>query len=388
MRRQPSRVALAMVWIFRHGPDGAQPESALKTQNLAERVRTAARDTDTVVQLAPGWLALLAADPVEGGEVAMARRVLAVLNGRQGGQHSVVTVAVLEVADPDADPDAVIAHLERTAAPAAMEGGLVVLDAWPTGGTGQSEDAGAPRAPAADREHIRRALESGRFVLGSRPVLPLTGTPSPGGRRPLPGAHSPTTLLEVSTVDEGRLTPVRVSAPGLAAALDSWALEQIGVLEVDTTSLTVRLQPGGTLGATLGDDVASLLARRPGLELVLQVPEERLAEAVAADRAVLRRLASAGVGLGVSGWSGRIDVRTLVRRRVGLVELSPQTQQEVSRPDGAALVTGLVAGLTAGLGPHVHVVADDPQETTVTSRLISCGVEWAASSSARMMRGR
>jgi hypothetical protein len=193
------------------------------------------------------------------------------------------------------------------------------------------------------------------------------------------------TLLQLSTSDDGRLSPVRVSAPNLAASLDRWALQQLALLPLPPGPVALRLQPGGTLTNALADDVAALLARRPELALVLQVPEQRLEEAIAADRAVLGWLTAAGVGLGVSGWSGRIDVRALTRSGVGLVELAPACQQAVTEPDGTALLTGLVAGLRAGLGRQPFVVAGDPDEILPTSGLEACGIVWAALSPARMM---
>jgi hypothetical protein len=90
------------------------------------------------------------------------------------------------------------------------------------------------------------------------------------------------------------------------------------------------------------------------------------------------------VSLGVHAWSGAIDVRTLVRCQVEVVELSPACVQEVLRPDGSALVTGLVAGLRAGLGPDALVMADEPRDGEVRRALAACGVPWTVSALSRI----
>jgi hypothetical protein len=287
----------------------------------------------------------------------------------------------MEVVDPDADPEEVIAHLDTAAA---EEGGLIVLAPWTAERSAPGADAGGPGQEKEAKERIARALESGRFQLGLRPVRALAGSGPrdaelPGTSR---GAASPATLVEAGTLDEGALTPVRVSAPGLATALDRWALSAAADLDVREGVLVVRLQPGGPLTPALGEDVAALLAGRPEFRLVVHVPEERLAEAIAAERAVLGQLPLLGVRLGVHAWSGGIDVRTLVRCQVHVVELSPACVQEVLRPEGAALVTGLVAGLRAGLGPDALVVANDPREDGVREALRRCGVTWVVSAPA------
>jgi hypothetical protein len=115
--------------------------------------------------------------------------------------------------------------------------------------------------------------------------------------------------------------------------------------------------------------------------LVLQVPESRLEEAVSAQRAVLRDFPLLGVGLGVSAWSGAIDVRTLVRWRIEVVQLAQACQQAVLEPHGRALVAGLVAGLRAGLGPAALVVAEEPLNSAVADALSDCGVRWSDAAS-------
>ncbi len=377
LRRTSSRVVLAMVSII--SPEDA--EDGPTAQPLADRVRSAARDTDTVVEMGAGRLAVLAEDPLPGGELAMARRVLGVVRRSSTGAHvPLVRVTVMEVVDPDADPEELIAHLDAAAAGTAEAGGLTVLDPWTVerpaaggaAGTGQEHESA---------ERSARALESGRFHLGLRPVRALAG-PDPstvGLPGPSPGPESPVTLVEVGTHDAGVLTPVQVTAPGLATALDRWALSAAAALDVHDVRLVVRLQPGGPLTPALGDEVAVLLGRRPDLGLVVQVPEERLAEAIAAERAVLGQLPLLGVRLGVHAWSGAIDVRTLVRCQVQVVELSQACVHEVVRPEGAALVTGLVAGLRAGLGPDALVVADEPRSAAVREALVGCGVSWSVS---------
>jgi hypothetical protein len=214
------------------------------------------------------------------------------------------------------------------------------------------------------------ALESGRFVLGRRPATAARGR----GRH----ARAPISLVEVHTVDDGGLTPVRVDAPGLASAIDQWALGQVEELDWSAQAqLAVRLQPGGSLSRLL-PHLQDRLDRRPGLRLLLQVPEPRLAEAVSAQRAVLGELVGLRVGLGVSDWTGLLDVRALVRWQVGLVELSPRWERDVLDPDGAAAVAGLVAGLRTGLGPAALVVAEEPADTASCAALLACGVEWTA----------
>jgi hypothetical protein len=373
LQRRPSRVALVMAWVRRPDETGAGAIDVLETTELTSRVRAAARDTDTVVALGTGHLAVLAEDPADDGGIAMARRVLGVLHQPVVPDvRPTVTVAALEVADAAADPEAVLLHLEQATVPASGSG-LTVLAAWDQGRSAPQPAAG-PDATAHQR--IMGALESGRFVLGRRPVSPGLGR---GGRTR--ASHS---QAEVHTIDDGRLTPVRVDAPGLASAIDQWALEQVGALDWGTQGqLAVRLQPGGSL-SRLRPCLQELLDRRPGLRLQLQVPEPRLAEAVSAQRAVLGELVSLGVGLGVSEWTGLIDVRALVRWHVGLVELSPRWEQDVLDPDGAAAVAGLVAGLRAGLGPSALVVAEKPENAAACSALVACGVQWTAADQATL----
>lgn len=376
LRRRPSRVALAMAWVRWADETGSAMADELETAELTSRVRHAARDTDTVVALGPGWLAVLAEDPVDDGGIAMARRVLGILHQPAGPDtRPVVTVAVLEIADAAADPAAVLAHLGN-AAPSSTGGGLTVLASWDQGrSTPQPARAGAD---AMTQQRIRGALESGRFVLGRRPVLASSSVPIAGRGR------GGTTLAEVHTVDDGVLSPVRIDAPGLAVAIDQWALRQVGELDRGTpATLVVRLQPGGSL-SRLRPTLEELLERRPEVQVLLQVPEPRLAEAVSAQRAVLGELIALGVGLGVSDWTGLIDVRALVRWRVGLVELSPRWEQDVRDPADAAAVTGLVAGLRAGLGPAALVVADQPEDAQSHAALAACGVEWTAARDASL----
>jgi hypothetical protein len=371
LRRRPSRVALAMAWVRWPDKTGSAMADGLETAQLTSRVRRAARDTDTVVALGPGWLAILAEDPVDDGGIAMARRVLGVLHQPVGTDvRPVVTVAVLEIADAEADPEAVLVHLGDAAAPSSTGGGLTVLASWDQG---RSAPQPAPTGPAAmTQQRILGALESGRFVLGHRPVR-ASSSVTPAGR-----GRGAITLAEVHTVDDGVLSPVRVDAPGLASAIDQWALRQVGELDWGTTArLAVRLQPTGSL-SRLRPTLEELLERRPELRLLLQVPEPRLAEAVSAQRAVLGELVALGVGLGVSTWTGLIDVRALVRWRIGLVELSSRWEQDVLDPDGAAAVTGLVAGLRAGLGPAALMVADQPEDARSRAALAACGVQWTA----------
>jgi hypothetical protein len=305
----------------------------------------------------------------------------------------------MEVTDPDADPEALIAHLETAAGATGQDGGLTVLDPW----TGQPPPldgtAVGPGQESGSGELIAAALQSGRFQLGLRPVRALaagSGRPdatssqsasseSASSESASPESASPATLVEVGTLDEGALTAVRVSAPGLATALDGWALSAAAALDIGPEPrLVIRLQPGGPLTPALGEQVAVLLGHRPDLRLVLQVPEDRLADALAAERAVLGQLTLLGVRLGVHAWSGAIDVRTLVRCLVEVVELSPACVQEVLRPDGAALVTGLVAGLRAGLGPDALVMADEPRDGAVRQALAACGVPWTVSALSRI----
>src|SRR3712207_6460105 len=156
-----------MVTVHLRDEDGLRPASGAETHGMAERVRSAARDTDTVVRLGPGRLGVLAEDAVAGGEVAMAKRLLAVVDRTQDdGPRPVATVVVLEIADPYADGDAVITHLARTAGPIASRGGLVVLPPWVTGQADRSRDPDGPADTNVNREHTRRALNSGRFGLG------------------------------------------------------------------------------------------------------------------------------------------------------------------------------------------------------------------------------
>lgn len=375
LRRRPSRVALVMVSILRYGEDGPWPVPMPVTVELAERVRRAARDTDAVVPLGAGWLAVVAEEVAEGGEIALARRVLAVLHRSAAEEPGpVVGMVLMEITDPAADPDAVIDHLVRVETPATPAGGLTVLSPW---------DAAGPGPGAADQDgrtsaRLRAALASGRFVLGERPLQRL-GTGAPDAGRPVP----PLTLLEVSTVDEGVLTPVRVDAPGLARALDRWLFQQVPALRPPGgpgARLVLRLQPGDDLTSSLREGAAVLDDR-----FVVHVPEARLAEALSAQRAVLRELAASGVALGVAGWSGRIDVPTLVRSGIALVELAPSTQRAASGPEGAALVTGLVAGLRAGLGDGAVVVAEDSRDAETNSSLSACGVTWAIPPRATIM---
>jgi hypothetical protein len=84
------------------------------------------------------------------------------------------------------------------------------------------------------------------------------------------------------------------------------------------------------------------------------------------------------VGLSVAGWTGRLDVRTLVHWQVAIVELSAEWHRDVLLPEGAAMLAGLVAGLRAGLGEAAFVVSDRPQDVTAASALADCGVRWAA----------
>ncbi|SDF22663.1 hypothetical protein SAMN05660485_02937 [Blastococcus fimeti] len=375
-RRRPSRIVLAVVRVSLTTDEGPRPAPELEVRSLADRLRAAARDTDTVAPLGPGSLAVLAEDSAEGGEVVLAARLLTVVDRALDGDEAppVVTVAVMEVADPDADPDAVLAHLGQTVGPVAGQGGVVVLPAWVAGGPDGIGEPGGPADADVNSEHTRRALSSGRFVLGAR-TLRRDGTAS--AQLPL--------LLEVSTVDDDRLTPVRVSAAGLATALDEWALEQLVSLDETDAPVALRLQPGGLLTSALGDAVAALLDRRPGLRLVLSVPEGRLVEALAAQRSVLGRLSDAGVGLGVSDWSGQLDPAALVRAGVALVELSAAAQRDAARPDGAARVAGLIAGLHAGLGPAAVVVADDLGATARPTDPDPRTTVWAAPSPARLV---
>jgi hypothetical protein len=345
------------------------PVDEQETAELTSRVRQAARDTDTVVTLGAGWLAVLAEDPVDDGGIAMARRVLGVLHQPAGPDtRPVVTVALLEVADAEADAEAVLAHLANAAAPSSTSGGLSVLASWEQGrSTPQPVRTGTD---PMTQQRIMGALESGRFVLGRRPVRATPGVSLAG--------RGLGTLAEVHTVDDGVRTPVRVDAPGLAVAIDEWALRQVGDLEQDPSAqVAVRLQPGGSL-SRLRPAVEELLAVRPGLRLLLQVPEPRLAEAVSAQRAVLGELVDRGVMLGVSEWTGQLDVRTLVRWRIGLVGLSPVWERDVLDPEGAAAVTAMVAGLRAGIGPAALPVADEPDDARSRAALAACGVQWSA----------
>ncbi|MGY1667506.1 hypothetical protein [Geodermatophilus sp. SYSU D00696] len=383
LRRRPSRVALALVSVLQNGLEGPQPPPGLQTADLADRVRQVARETDTVVVLAPGWLAVLVEDPTDGGEIAMARRALAALRrsgaaGPEGGP--LVAVTVQEITDPGADPDAVLASLHRTAARVALDGGVTVLDPWQPDTTPAGRPDGTVNGTGS-RQQIQRALRSGRFVLGRRAIEALAPDPQPdagGVDRPATVTPSKTVLLEVGTVDEDVLSPVRVTAPGLAAALDQWVLRQARGLATDgsASTLVIRLQPSSGLGPDLSEAAAELARARPE-QVVLQVPEARLAEILVAERAVLHRLSESEVRLAVSAWSGRIEVPALVRWHIGLVELSPTTQQEVLRPEGAALVTALTAGLHAGLGPAALVVAEWSYDPQVRAALSSCGVLWA-----------
>jgi hypothetical protein len=369
LRRRPSRVVLVMAQVRR--PDGAGygPTDELESAELTDRVRRAARDTDTVVTVGPGRLAVLAEDPADDGGIAMARRVLGVLHQPlDPDTRPVVTVTVLEVADADADPEAVLAHLGNGPDPSSAGGGLTVLAAWERGRS--TPQPGAAVRDTMTEQRIKGALESGRFVLGHRPVRATPGVTLAGrgvGR-----------LAEVLTVDDGVPTPVRVDAPGLAVAIDGWALRQVGELDDGTPDqFAVRLQPGGSL-SRLRPAVEDLLARRPGLRLLLQVPEPRLGEAVSAQRAVLGELVALGVALGVSDWTGVIDVRALVRWRIGLVELSSHWEQDVLDPAGFAAVTAMAAGLRAGIGPTALLVADEPDDARARSALAACGVQWTA----------
>jgi hypothetical protein len=284
-----------------------------------------------------------------------------------------VRVSVLEVTDPDADPDAVVEYLQADGGGVA-DGGLTVLAPWgrPTGGDAPSALDAASGRDAQDgggvAEQVERAVRSGRFVLDARVLRPLSG------RAPGP---APAAVVEVVTVDEDVRTPVQVTAPLLAAALDGWSLDAVDGPTPATARLVLRLQPGGLLTGTLGEQAAALVARRPETRFVLQVPEGRLEEAVSAQRAVLGEFPLLGVGLGVSAWSGAIDVRTLVRWRIEVVQLAQACQQATLEPHGRALVAGLVAGLQAGLGPAALVVAEEPLSSAVADALSDCGVRWS-----------
>jgi len=379
LRRGSVRLVLAAASIWWPREDGAVEPDSSETAVLAERVRQAARDTDTVVAVAPGRLVVLAEDPTTGGELVLGRRVLDLLRRSAGGAEPppTVRVSVLEVTDPDADPDAVVEHL-RADGGGVADGGLTVLPPWarPTG----SDVASGLDAPsgldATDgggvAEQVERAVRSGRFVLDARVLRPLSG--------PAVGA-APATVVEVVTVDEDVRTPVEVTAPLLAAALDGWSLNAVDGLLPATAHVVLRLQPGGLLTGDLGERAAALVARRPRTRLVLQVPESRLEEAVSAQRAALRDFPLLGVGLGVSAWSGAIDVRTLVRWRIEVVQLAQACQQAVLEPHGRALVAGLVAGLRAGLGPAALVVAEEPLSSAVADALSDCGVRWSDAAS-------
>ncbi|MGY1740276.1 MULTISPECIES: hypothetical protein [unclassified Blastococcus] len=375
-RRWSSRIALAVVTALREEVEGprAVPEAA--TAELAERVRQAARGTDAVVVLGPGRLAVLAEDVAEDGERVLARRVSAVLDRSAGeGRPLVVDVAVMEVVDVDADPDAVIGALLRSHATAGRTGGLTVLDPWTSTGPGAAEDHGAPAA--LDRR-LRAAFASGRFVPGIRPMT--AGIHGSGAARRL-------TVIEACTVEEGVVDPVAVDAPSLAAALDRWLVQQVaaaGPLPEDGVDRLLLLQPGGELAPWLADGLPEPAAG-PG-RLVLAVPERRLLSALTAERAVLRELALREVPLAVAGWSGLIDVPTLVRGGIGLVLLSAETQRAVVRPDGAALLAGLAAGLRAGLGDTATVFSVDAEEGSVTSALQTCGIACAVSAPVTLMR--
>ncbi len=368
LRRRASRVALALATVHQAG---AVPVSAADAAELLDRVRSAARETDTVVLLQEGRIAVLADDGADDGGIAMARRVLAVLHGSlPDDRRPVAQVTVMAVDDAQADPDAVLQRLEAGVAHRKADGGLTVLD---------SLRPDAARSGSADVEErlradarIRAALASGRFVLRSRPVVSL------GAAHEDP-ALTPAVLAEVCTVDDGVASPVRVDAPGLAVALDRWALGQVQRLETNpaTRRFVLRLQPSGPL-TPLGDAAAALREDRGDREWVLQVPERRLKAEAAAQRALVRDLPGSGVGLAVADWTGLLDVRSLVRLRVELVELSPRWGQDVLLPEGTAALAGLVAGLRAGLGSHATVIADQPTDFRATRALVASGVEWAA----------
>lgn len=372
LRRRPGRVAVAVAVVRLPGPDGPERPSSPTLADLADRVRRAARETDTVVHLDGGRLAVVAEDSGDDGGIVMARRLLAVLHRPLAdGVRPVVSAAVVEVGDPDTDPDTLLASVVEGAAARASGSGLTVLAPWDR----HSDARPVPADRTAGSAQIRAALDSGRFVLNSRPVLVPGSGPAAGLRCDVPGARVRGTLVEVSTVDAGVPSPVRVDAPGLAVALDRWAVAR--VVDVDADVVVVRLQPGGAL-VSLREEITALQRSRPETRLVLGVPEGRLDEAVSAQRAALHELAGLGVGLGVLDWTGRVDVRTLVRWRVGIVELSPDWHRDVLLPEGAAMITGLVAGLRAGLGDAAVVLIDRPDDATVASALADCGVRWTA----------
>jgi hypothetical protein len=377
LRRRPARVAVAVARVRLPGADGPEPPSALDAADLAERVRQAARETDVVVQLDGGRLAVVAEDSADDGGIVMARRLLAVLHRPLAdGLRPVVSVAVAEISDPDADPDAVLAHVISGAAARATGGGLTVLAPWDRGREGPGAPAPVGRTAEASAQ-IRAALDSGRFVLSCRPVqVPRTG-PAAGSRPAVvPGTPVPATLVEVGTVDAGVTSPVRVDSPGLAVELDRWALTQVASLDADEDVVVLRLQPGGAL-VSLREEVAAVQRHRPGTRLVLGVPEARLDEAVSAQRAALSELPALGVALGVVDWTGRLDVRTLVHWRIGIVELSTEWHRDVLLPEGAAMISGLVAGLRAGLGDAALVLTDRPRDVPAAATLADCGVRWS-----------
>ncbi|MCW2699434.1 MAG: hypothetical protein JWQ45_969 [Blastococcus sp.] len=376
LRRGSVRLVLAAASIWWPLEDGVVEPDSAETAALAERVRQASRDTDTVVAVAPGRLVVLAEDPTTGGELVLGRRVLDLLRRSAGaaGTPPRVGISVLEITDPDADPDAVVEHLQAHRGSSLTEGGLTVLAPW-----GRPAESDAPRrsvtasgsdAPdgGAVAEQVERAVRSGRFVMDARPLQPLAGE-APG--------PSPATIVEVVTVDEEVRTPVQVSAPLLGAALDRWSVEAAHGIPPTAARVVLRLQPGGLLTGDLAERAADLASRRPDTRIVLQVPERRLEEAVSAERAVLGEFPLLGVGLGVSSWSGALDVRTLVRWRIEVVQLAQACQQAVLEPQGRAVVAGLVAGLEAGLGSAGLVVAEEPVNGAVADALRACGVRWS-----------
>jgi hypothetical protein len=368
LRRRASRLALALATVTQ---PGAVPVSAAESAELLERVRSAARETDTVVLLQEGRIAVLADEGADDGGIAMARRVLAVLHGSlPDDRRPIAHVTVMAVDDPQADPEAVLQRLETGAAHRKADGGLTVLDSLrpdtPWSGSTEVEE----RLRAESR--IRAALSSGRFVLRSRLVVPL-------GAAHGDAATVPAVLAEVCTVDDGVASPVRVDAPGLAVALDRWALGQVQRLGTSpaTRRFVLRLQPSGPL-TPLGEAAAALRADRDDREWVLQVPEQRLEAEATAQRALVRDLPGSGIGLAVADWTGLLDVRSLVRLQVELVELSPRWGQDVLLPEGTGALAGLVAGLRAGLGSHATVIAEQPTDPRVTRALVASGVQWAA----------
>jgi hypothetical protein len=375
-RRWSSRIVVAMVTALHDDGNGLLAVPAPATAELADRVRHAARGTDAVVVLGPGRFAVVAEDVAENGETVVARRVLAVM-GRAAGDAGplLADVAVMEVADVDADPDAVIDALLRAGARSGRAGGVTVLSPW-TAARDVEPGEDDPLPPAGFDQRLRTALTSGRFVPGVRCITPLN--------RPDVAART-LSVIETGTLDEGLLSPVRVGAPGLAVAIDLWLVHAVGELPPpgDGARRVLLLQPGGELGPSLADGVAELSATED--RTIIAVPEGRLRMALTAERAVLRQLARQDVSLAVTDWTGAIDVPTLVRGGIGLVLVATETQRSVTRPEGAALLAGLVAGLRAGLGEAATVLAVDPEAGSVTAALEACGIVCAASTSLAMM---